>query len=100
MKKYLILSSALCLLGSYAASAQVSVSVGQPIYVERPVVYYPPAVYTPGYIEYHNRYPTRYYGHGRRDNLSYWARENERKRWEREQERDNDRHDNGRRGHR
>jgi hypothetical protein len=94
MKKLLVLSAVLSILGGYSANAQFSVSVGQPVYVERPVVYYPPSVYTPGYIEYYSRYPTRY-SHGRRDNVSYWAREHERRRWEHER-----RHHHGRRGHR
>ena len=35
MKKIIILSSALCLLGSYSANAtQISVAIGMPVYAE------------------------------------------------------------------
>lgn len=89
MKKIILLSGALCVIVAASASAQVSVSVGQPVYVERPV-YYTPPLYTTTYVEYERRYP-RYNGHGhaRRD-WSYWARQNEKH--------DNGNHGKGNRG--
>jgi len=87
MKKVIILSSALCLLASYA-NAQVSVTFGD-------VESYPPNIYSPYYAEYINRYPT---GH-RHDNWEYWAQErrdqDERERREREEHYRHDWHDNG-----
>ncbi len=75
-----MLSSAVCLLasGSAYAATDLSLSIGTPGYVEAPVVEtYPPAVYSPGYVDYVNRYPSQSYagrGHRRHD-WSYWSKE-------------------------
>ena len=84
MRKIILLSSVLCVLGSYAASAQVSVTLGAP-------AYYPPYVYSEGYEEYHHRYPSQYYNHRHNRNWSYWAKE-------RRDRDDRGRHDNGNHG--
>ena len=94
MKKILMLSSALFLLTSHAATAQISVILGEPIYVEPPV-YSAPPVYAPGYLEYNHRYPSQYYDnhrHHRQNDWAYWAKQR------REKEEEHEHHDNGNHG--
>ena len=93
MKKIIILSSAMCLLFSYSANAQVAVTFGEPLYLAPPV-YYPPPVYAPGYVEFYHRYPSQYYDrwHHRHNDWAYWA--NERR------AHDNGNHGEGNRAHR
>ena len=91
MKNLLILTTGLCLLASYSANAQISVTLGEPMYVAPPI-YYPPPVYAPGYAEYYHRYPSQYYDHRRHQrhgDWSYWA-----------QHHDNGNHGEGNRGNR
>lgn len=80
MKNIIILSSALCLLASYA-NAQVSVTFGN-------VDSYPPNIYSPYYVEYIHRYPTGQ----RHENWEYWAQE--RREQEVRERRERDEHDN------
>ena len=101
MKKIIILSSVLCVLAGTSANAQVSVefdnpdvsvTLGEPVYVA-------PPVYAPGYVEYYHRYPSQYYdrhGHHRHDDWSYWA--NERKGRNEHDQRGHEHHDNGNHG--
>jgi len=114
MKKIILLSSALCVLASYSANAEVSVTFDNPdVSVtfggsDAPTepVYVAPPVYAPGYVEYYHRYPSQYYdrrGHHRHDDWAYWANER-RDRDERDQgghdHHDNENHGNGDRNHR
>ena len=72
MKKTVVLSSILYLCACYSANAQISVTFGEPGYVER----YPPTVYSPAYPEYYNRYPQGHANHGHHHNdWSYWAQQ-------------------------
>jgi len=61
MKKIIILSGTLCLLGSYSANAtQISVAIGLPVYE------------SPGYVIAPD-YPSYHYDHHRHPHNDYWA---------------------------
>src|SRR5271155_218057 len=72
MKKIIILSSALCLLGSYSANADISVGInlGEPVYTEP--VYAEPIYENPGYVMAPD-YPSYHYDHHRHPHNDYWA---------------------------
>jgi len=61
MKKLLLLTSALCIVGSYAAAAQISVSIGEPVVAE------------PAYVMRPD-YPSEHYDIHRHRHNDYWAR--------------------------
>jgi hypothetical protein len=67
MKRTIILSSALCLLGSYSANADISVGInlGEPVYAE-------PVYENPGYVIAPD-YPSYHYDHHRHPHNDYWA---------------------------
>ena len=101
MKKIIMLSSALFLLSSYSADAQVSVTFGEAPVYEAPPVYYTPTVYAPSYVEYNHRYPSQYYDmhHQHRHNdMAYWS--NHHRQEDARDHREHDDHDNGNHGHR
>jgi len=81
MKKIIILSSALCLLGSYSANAEISVNVDFPISES------PSYVIAPDYPSYH-------YDHHRHPHNDYWAH-----RQHDERDHNEHAHDNGHHGH-
>lgn len=93
MKKIILLSSVLCVLAATSANAQISVTVGQPVYVERPV-YYTPPLYTVEYHEYYNRYPHHARSGRGRGDWSYWAKKHK----EKDEWHDNGNHGEGNRG--
>ncbi len=72
MKKIIILSSALCLLGSYSANADISVGInlGEPVYAEP--VYAEPVYENPGYVMAPD-WPSEHYDRHRHRNNDYWA---------------------------
>ncbi len=87
MRKIILLSSMLCVLAAASANAQISVSIGQPIY-------YTPPIYTTVYWEEYNRYPHPKSRARARNDWSYWA---EQHRQQQEHGR-NEHHDNGNHG--
>ena len=85
MKKVILLTSALILLGSTSANAEINLNVdfGEPVYAQ-------PVYMSPGYV-IRPDYPSEHYDRHRHRHNDYWARRNQEERGQREHAS----HDNG-----